>query len=635
MIGQRINNEKKDGNQTRGWYRTHGVTDKTSETAPPAWQKFCAENNERRFWAQALPLLRALNTSPHRNKLLLMAAGLMLVILVNTFGQIKLNAWFGSFYDTLLQRSVSLLANEVGTFLIIVGGLLCLVVAQTWLQETIKVRLREWLTHDLMDQWLKPGRAYHLSQVGEDGANPDQYIQADARHLAEMSASLTIGLFHATLLLLSFVGVLWTLSNQVVFTFDGNSFTIPGYMVWCALAYALTGSWLTWLIGRPLIKLNAERYAREADLRFTIMRISETVESVALGRGETHERRTADGSIVSVVDVSRKLANGHSRLTWITSGYGWLALVVPILLATPGFFSGSLTIGGLMMVVGAFSQVQNSLRWFVDNFPGIADWRATLLRVSRFRNGLAYFDPDSAPEASGGGVVLGPHPHGHVSFDNAAIGHRDSPLTFATPAVEIRPGERALIETAADSDRALLLRTLVGLSLEGSGTILLPEAKDVMFVPARLNFRIGTLREAMIYPAASTDLDDTLVSAALVRAGLMNLLGRLDDKERWDRALQAQDQQRLMLARLILHRPAWVLFEDMAATANEQDLRIFRSVFARELQGTAVIGLGACTALNGFFGRKFRLSRKLETAPPPVTYDAAIERPRRSLEAAE
>lgn len=579
--------------------------------------------------------MRDLNTSPQRNKLLLMAGAIVLVILVNTFGQIKLNAWFGTFYDTLLQRSVSVLVNEVVTFLIIVGGLLCLVVAQTWLQETIKVRLREWLTHDLMDKWLKPGRAYHLSQAGEDGANPDQYIQADARHLAEMSASLTIGLFHASLLLISFVGVLWTLSNQVVFVHGGTSFTVPGYMVWCALAYALTGSWLTWFIGRPLIKLNAERYAREADLRFTIMRINETVKSVALGRSEAHERRTANGSIVDVIDLGCKLANGHSRLTWITSGYGWLALLVPILLATPGFFSGSLTIGGLMMVVGAFSQVQNSLRWFVDNFPGIADWRATLLRVSRFRNGLSYLDPGPESPVTGSGLVLGLHPQGALSFDKVAIGDGESPLTFATPSIEIRPGERALIDAASDSDRSLLLRTLVGLSTKGSGAILLPAADDVMFVPARLHYRIGTLREALVYPAGSDDLDDTLISAALVRAGLIHMLSRLDDRERWDRVIPVLDQQRLMLARLVLHRPAWVLFEDMAATANDQDLRLFRSIFARELIGTSVIGIGACTALNGFFGRKLRLSRKLETAPAPVTYDAGTTHPRPGLEAAE
>jgi len=187
------------------------MDEKSPETAPPAQLKLCAENHDSRFWVQALPLLRALNASPQRNKLALMASGLIGVILLNAFGQIKLNAWFGSFYDTLVKRSVSLLTGEVISFLVIVGGLLCLVVAQTWLQETIKVRLREWITHDLMDQWLKPKRAYLLTQTGENGSNPDQYIQADARQLAEMSASLTIGLFHATLLLLSFVGVLWAL----------------------------------------------------------------------------------------------------------------------------------------------------------------------------------------------------------------------------------------------------------------------------------------------------------------------------------------------------------------------------------------------------------------------------------------
>lgn len=608
------------------------IADETSDTALPTQMKYCAEKHDGRFWVQALPLLRALNASSHRNKLAAMASALMAVILINTFGQIRLNAWFGSFYDTLVKRSISLLANEVLTFLVIVGGLLCLVVAQTWLQETIKVRLREWLTHDLMDQWLKPKRAYLLTQAGEAGANPDQYIQADARQLADMSASLVIGLFHASLLLLSFVGVLWSLSNQVIFTYGGSSFTIPGYMVWCALVYALTGSWLTWLVGRPLIKLNADRYAREADLRYAIVRINETVESVALQRGEADERRTANGSIGSVIDLGRKLANGHSRLTWVTSGYGWLAILVPILLAAPGFFTGSLTLGGLMMVVGGFNQVQNSLRWFVDNFPGIADWRATLLRVSRFRNGLSHLDPE---DGGADGIVLGPHPQGQMCFENLTINRQGNPISFAIPRVEIKQGERALIENAADCDKSLLLRAMAGLWTEGSGSILLPPAKSITYVPARLHFRIGTLREAMTYPAADSEFDDTMICAALVRVGLMHLLGRLDDKDRWDKALPAGEQQRLVLARLVLHRPDWVLFEDVAASASEQDLPLLRSVFTRELVGSAVIGIGTCPALNGFFARRLRLSRPVIPVPRPASRDAAIARPERPLEAAE
>jgi vitamin B12/bleomycin/antimicrobial peptide transport system ATP-binding/permease protein len=426
--------------------------------------------------------------------------------------------------------------------------------------------------------------------------------------------------------------VLWALSNQVVFVYDGKSFTIPGYMVWCALAYALTGSWLTWLVGRPLIKLNAERYAREADLRYAIVRINETVESVALQRSEADERRSTNGAIDGVVDLTRQLANGLSRLTWVTSGYGWLAIIVPILLATPGFFTGSLTLGGLMMVVGGFNQVQNSLRWYVDNFPGIADWRATLLRVSRFRNSLNQLDPN---DGTLGGITLAPHPEGQLRFDNLVISRDLNPVSFATPRVEIRQGERALIENAADGDKTLLLRAMAGLWTEGSGAILMPAQRDIMFVPARLHFRIGTLREAMTYPASANDFDDAMICAALVRVGLMHLIGRLDTRERWDRALPVSEQHRLLLARLVLHRPGWVLFEDMAASATEQDLGLLRSIFTRELSGSAVIGIGACSALNGFFSRKLRLARSLEAVPAKVTYDVPRARPDRSLEAAE
>ena len=601
--------------------------------ARPARGKVRAESTDGQFWVQALPLLRALNASSYRNKLAWMAGGIALVIVTNTFGQIKLNTWLGSFYDTLVQRSLSTLAHELLIFLVIVSGLLCLVVAQTWLQETLKVKLREWLTHELMDQWLKPRRAYLLTQAGEDGANPDQYIQADARHLADMSASLVIGLFHASLLLVSFIGVLWVLSSQVVFTWGDRTFTIPGYMVWCALAYAITGSWLTWLVGHPLIKLNAERYAKEADLRFAIVRINETAETVALARGEADERRTANGSIVSVIDLGCKLANGLSKLTWITSGYGWLAIIVPILVAVPGFFSGKLTIGGLMMVVGAFNQVQNSLRWFVDNFPGIADWRATLLRVSRFRNGLSSLEPD--PQNTASGITVEPHPAGQMSFENLSLVQQDCTMSFATSRIEVRQGERVLIENAGDCDKTLFLRALAGLWTEGTGTILLPPPESISFVPARPHFRIGTLREAMIYPADEGGFDDAMISAALVRVGLMHLVERLNDKGRWDRALPVREQQRLVLGRLVLHRPDWVLFEDMAATANDQDHGLLRSVFTRELSATAVIGVGNSPALNGFFARRLRLARHMDAPPRSFGADVAAGRAGRPLEAAE
>jgi putative ATP-binding cassette transporter len=574
-------------------------------------------------------LLRALFASHYRFRLALLAVALVVVVVSNTFGQIKLNAWHGTFYDALERRSLSALFDQVVLFLIITGGLLALVVAQSWLQEIIKIRLREWLTHDLVNEWLGPKRAYFLAHAGEAGANPDQYIQADARNLAEMSAGLTFGLLQSSLLLVSFIGVLWVLSNQVVFTYGGESFTIPGYMVWCALIYALAGSALTWFVGRPLIKMNAERYTREADLRFAIVHVNEAVDAVALEGGEARERRLVNTPIANMVNIGRKLANGHARLTWITSGYGWLAIIVPVLVAAPGFFGGSLSLGGLMMVAGAFHQVQNALRWFVDNFAGIADWRATLLRVASFRNRLMRMDEplSDGPDR----IVLDWHPHGYLRFENLSVSLPDGLGHLDSPFAEVEPGERVLIAGPAGSGKSRILRAVAGLWSGGSGLILLPPAEEMMFVPPRPYLAVGLLRDAIVYPSDASRFDDMVIRTALIRAGLGNLIDRLDEKERWDKTLSAGEQQRLMLVRLLIHRPRWIFLEDAMASMDAEDCRLMLSIFEGELSSSAVIGIGSAPALDGFYHRSLRLLRPIEDDTPARTDDWLLP----ALQAAE
>ena len=232
-----------------------------SESHPPAAVEQKATVASDRLLPQLYTLWRALRASRHWRSVGLLAAGIVLVVCLNAVGQIRLNTWQGTFYDAIEQRAVAAFTAQLLVFLVIAGGLLVLVVAQTWLQQMITVRLREWLTHDLLDQWLAPRRAYLLSFAGEIGVNPDQRIDQDALHLSELTAILGVGLLQSSLLLVSFVGVLWILSANVMFEVGGHSFAIPGYMVWCAIAYALGGSLLAWRVGRPLVSLNAERYA--------------------------------------------------------------------------------------------------------------------------------------------------------------------------------------------------------------------------------------------------------------------------------------------------------------------------------------------------------------------------------------
>src|SRR5277367_1421731 len=341
-----------------------------------------------RLTPQMLIMFRVLLSSPQRTKLLLLGVAIVAVIGITAFGQVRLNAWNQPFYNALTRKDLTEFFHQLAVFGVIAGGLLILNVAQAWLNQMAKVKLREGVVCDLFDEWLKPRRAFHLVNAGEIGAHPDQRIHEDARHLTELTTDLGIGLLQSSLLLGSFIGVLWILSRNVTFHVSGRSFGIPGYMVWCALLYAGTASWLSWLVGRPLIKLNSERYAREAELRFALVRLNEYADGVAVYGGEADEKQHLGRELDGVLAVMRQLVSGLTRLTWITAGYGWLAIVAPILAASPGYFGGDLTLGGLMVAAGAFTQVQQSLRWFVDNFNTIADWLATLRRVGSFRLAL-------------------------------------------------------------------------------------------------------------------------------------------------------------------------------------------------------------------------------------------------------
>jgi putative ATP-binding cassette transporter len=587
---------------------------------------------ERGVLPQLTCLLRALVATPrHRLRLGILAVALVVVVCAVAFGQIKLNAWNGSFLDTLEHRTFENLGGEILRFLVIVGGLLILVVGQTWLQETIKVVLREWLTHDLLDKWLAPKRPYMLAHAGEVGANPDQYMQADARQLAELTATLGFGLLQSSLLLVSFAGVLWILSGEVTFTLDHSTyFTIPGYMLWCALIYSAAGSWLAWLVGRPLIRLNAERYAREADLRSALVRVHESAEAIAFHGGESDERRTLDGSTTQVISLGRQLANGLARLTWITSGYGWLALAVPVLAALPGYMYGNLSLGGLTMVVGAFNQVQQALRWFVDNFHHIADWRATLLRVVRFRDGLLNL---TTPTDDAERIAVGRHPAGKLAFANLSIQLADGRAALDRPIVEVDCGERILIAGSPEVGKSQLLRAVAGLWPAGSGTILLPPPDGVMFMPPRPYLPFTTLRAAITYPDQPEGFSDGTVHAALERVGLDRLTARLAEKERWDKSLTADEQQRLALARLLLHAPTWVFFEDTTPYMTAEHCRLARSIFAKELAAATVIGIGSNPALTGFYARTIHL-RHLPANPPQPLF-AHPQRPRYPAAAGE
>jgi putative ATP-binding cassette transporter len=372
---------------------------------------------DRHLWKQTLPthepiedgihdlhhqcreFLIALWLSPGRRSLALLIVGMVLVICATAVVQVGLNAWNRPFYEAIAHRSFPAFLDQLLFFGVIAACLLVLNVAQVWLREMIKLNSREWLTRDLFGEWLKPGRSIRLARAGELGINPDQRIHEDARRLTELSADLGVGLLQASLLLLSFLGVLWSISGTLDIWICGVSLTIPGYMVWCALLYAASGSWLTWRVGRPLVGMNSRRYQRESEFRFALFEANQQIQNISSRRGEEGENRRLSLDLEKVLGMVREIVDATARLTWITAGYGWISIVAPIAIASPAYFTGKLSFGELMVVVGGFNQVNQSLRWFVDNFALLADWRAALSRVIKFREALLRSENGHEPES--------------------------------------------------------------------------------------------------------------------------------------------------------------------------------------------------------------------------------------------
>jgi putative ATP-binding cassette transporter len=569
----------------------------TTDSAPPLAQ-------------QVLTFAEALYHSRGRYKLVILAVGLALVIVATTFAQLRLNAWNGPFFDAIENKDLLTFGAQLAVFLLLATVLVVLNVGQTWLDQGMKIVLREQVSRDLLAQWLAPKRAFLLAGAGPIGSHPDQRIQEDARRLTELTASLGIGFFQSTLLLSTFVGVLWLLSKGFVLHLAGDSYQIPGFMVWSALIYATSGSWLSWRLGRPLIDLNAARYAHEADFRFGLMRANDSSDGIALYGGESDEERHLDSELDRVLDLARQIANAVARLTFVTAGYGWLAIIAPIVAAAPGYFGGQLTFGELMMSVGAFNQVQQALRWFVDNASNIADWRATLLRVMGLRQALLSLDRSKQSE-----------PHIAIFEDAPALSIDDLVVDTAQRAImledrhiEIKPGERVLIIGKPGEGKSMFFRALAGLWSAGTGRLRLPSRRNTIFLPQKSFIPNGSLRNALSYPKDSSSFAEADFIRALERTNLKHLVPLLDHNIRWEKELSADEQQHLSFARLLVHRPLWVISDEALCHLNVDDRTMLFSLFEHELVNTSVVSVSSNEAQHSFYSRTLRLSsHPLET----------------------
>jgi putative ATP-binding cassette transporter len=571
------------------------------------------EVRHSRLLPQLRLMIHSLLDSRVGKRLLLLVSAIFMVIVGTTYGQIQLNRWNKPFYDALSRRDFMAFLAQLGVFFIIVGALLVLAVAQRWLSETLKLKLREGLVGDLIRDWMLPRRAFWLANSGPIGANPDQRMHEDARHLCELSTDLGVELLQASVLLVAFAGVLWGLSRNFSFHIAGHDYAVPGFMLWAAILYAAAGSLLSYRVGHTLIARNAERYAREADLRFSLVRVNEHVDSISLAAGEADEARRVQLHLMAVLGATRRLVAGLTNLTWVTSGFGWITLVAPTLVAAPLYFAGKLSFGGLMMAAAAFTQAQSSLRWFVDNFSVIADWRATLLRVANFRRALSASEAFSHVASRIEYVEGEP---GRITFENLEVASSSGCDMLRDAKVEVRTGERILIMAEPGTSKTLLFRALTGLWPWGAGRVACPKGEPVLYFPRGTPYLPrGTLREVLAYPTKMDSFSHAEFVHALARLGLERLVPELDITRRWDRELSADEQLSLAFARVMLQAPPWVLIDDTLGSLDGETLQRVIDVFANELEHTGIIHIDSGQARDPLFSRVVNFTKAPSNHP--------------------
>ncbi|UFN50580.1 ABC transporter ATP-binding protein/permease [Roseomonas sp. OT10] len=546
-----------------------------------------------------------------------LALGLLLLTLLQIGIQIRFNLWGRDFFNALESRDRNAFMWQMVLFLGLAAASMITAVYQLYVKQLTQLRWREWLTMRLLGDWMSDARHYQLEKAGGADVNPDQRIAEDARISTEMAVDFATGLFNAAVMLCAFIGILWTISGSLKFTALGYDVEIPGYMVWAALLYAMIGSGLTYFVGRPMVALNFRRASREADFRFGLVRARESSEGIALIGGEADERRGLAGLLSRTADAVRDLMQSQRRLMWLTSAYGMLTGVFPTVVAAPSYFSGAITLGGLMQIGSAFGSVQASLNWFVDNFPRLAEWRSSVERLLTFREALHQMDAmvkDPKQPTLTRGVAKPGEGEEKISFRDVQVAFANGSVVIAEASAEIHAGERVLIKGESGTGKSTLFRAFAGVWPWGSGEIRMPPREATMFMPQRPYLPLGSLRTALAYPAGPASLPDAVAVEALETVGLERLVSRLDVEDRWDQTLSLGEQQRLAFARLLIQKPRWIFMDEATAALDEQNQDAMMRLILERLPGSALVSIGHRPGLEAFHDRTLTLERGPEGA---------------------
>ncbi|HUL42013.1 MAG TPA: ABC transporter ATP-binding protein/permease [Burkholderiales bacterium] len=522
--------------------------------------------------------------------------------IVSVLINVRFNFWFRDFFNSIQQLNYSAFKHQF----LIFGGLAAVAIAilvyQVYLQQMLQIRWRRWLTRRFLDTWLDERAYYRLQLLNSGTDNPDQRISDDLDRFTGQTLGLVVGtngFLNAGITLVSFLGILWTLSGAVMLPLGKfGEVEIPGYMVWFALIYAVGGTWLAFRIGRPLVQLNFAQQRFEADFRFSMMRLRENAESVALYGGEKREHRFFIDRFRYVVNNFWSIMKRTKRLNWYTSSYNQFAIVFPYIVAAPRYFAKIITFGALQQTADAFAQVQLSLSFIVNSYTAIAQWQSVVQRLGNF-------------DARARSIAAEARAPQRISIERAGNGISITALNLELPDgtvlqrdihFEATPGEWLLITAPAGSGKSTLLRAMAGIWPFGSGVIRIGEGKT-LFLSQRPYIPLGTLRGALLYPNEDENVSKECLAAVLTQVGLGGFARDCETPDNWAQRLSPGEQQRLAFARILLSKPAFIFMDEATSSIDEAGEAELYALLRKAPWKPTVISTGHRTSLSQFHDR--------------------------------
>ena len=517
---------------------------------------------------------------------------------------VRINRWNNSFYNALQDKDYSIFLHQLTLFAWLAGFFIVAAVYQLYVNQMLQIRWRRWLTDHYLGAWLSDRAYYRMQLTGSESDNPDQRIAEDVPLFiggtggGTGTLGLAIGGMRAVVTLLSFVAILWGLSGPLAIPIHGGTLTIPGYMVWVALVYAVGGTWLTNRIGRPLVRLNYDQQRYEADFRFGLARLRENTEGVALYHGEANELRSFRTRFGAIARNWWEIMRRQKRLTFLTAGYAQAAVVFPVLVAAPRYFHGDMSLGTLMQTALAFGTVQDALSFIVTSYPDVAAWRSVVARLAGFDATLRRL-----PVPAGGGIARTTQETDAVTVDQLQLDLPAGRPLIAGVTLALARGESTLLSGPPGTGKSTLVRAIAGVWPFGRGRIRVPAAGRMLVLPQKPYLPIGTLREAVCYPTPPSRFDDATLREALATVGLPDLTDRLDELRPWGLTLSPGEQQRIAFVRALLHRPEWLFLDEATSAVDEAtEARLYGLVRDR-LPGTTIFSVGHRSTLRALHGR--------------------------------